>query len=58
MTFSEILEKNPEAAKVMFNYGLHCVGCHIAAFETLEQGSIAHGLTKDQLNKMIKEINK
>jgi hybrid cluster-associated redox disulfide protein len=58
MTFAEILEKKPEAAQVMMKYGMHCVGCHMARFETLEQGAKAHGMDEKQLKKLIDEINK
>ena len=57
MTFQEALEKSPESAEIMMRYGLHCIGCHIAPFETIEQGSLAHGLAKQDIDKMIKEIN-
>jgi len=55
MSFSEIMEKSPEAGEVLFNSGMHCVGCGMAAFETLEQGAMAHGLDPD---KLVDEINK
>ncbi len=57
MTFQEALEKSPKSAEIMMKYGLHCIGCHIAPFETIEQGSLAHGLEKKDIDKMIKEIN-
>lgn len=58
MIFLEVLEANPKAAEVMFKYGLHCIGCHAARFETIEQGGKAHGLTDAQIKKMIEEMNK
>lgn len=57
MTFAEVLEKYPQAAEVMFGYGLHCIGCHGAAFETIEQGSKMHGLDDKKINEMIEEMN-
>ncbi len=54
MSFSEILGKNPELAEVLFESGMHCVGCGIAAMETLEQGALAHGLDPD---KLVKKLN-
>lgn len=58
MTFQEALEKSPEAAGIMMKYGLHCIGCHIAPFETIEQGCLSHGIDKQDIDKMIKEINR
>jgi len=55
MSFTEIMEIAPEAGEVLFNSGMHCIGCGMAAFETLEQGAMAHGLDAD---KIVDEINK
>ncbi len=58
MTFAEVIEKFPESAAVMMSHGLHCVGCHVASYETIEQGAKAHGMNDKDLEKMMKEINK
>ncbi len=55
MSFSEIIEKNPEAIGILFEKGMHCIGCGMAGMETLEQGALMHGLDPDAL---VKEINK
>ena len=59
MSFSEILEKFPEAAEILFESGMHCCGCPMSADESLEQGAIAHGINPDRLiEKLNKEIGK
>ncbi len=58
MTLGEIVAKHPQAARVMLSYGLHCIGCHVATWETLEQGAKAHGLNDEQVQQMVDEINK
>ena len=35
----EVMQINPEAGMILFEYGLHCVGCGLASMETLEQAS-------------------
>ena len=55
MSFAEILQKKPEAAEILMKEGMHCFGCSMAGFETLEQGCQAHGI---DVNKVIKKINK
>jgi hybrid cluster-associated redox disulfide protein len=57
MTFGEIVRKHPETIEVMFSYGLHCVGCHVAAFETVEQGAKAHGMDDQTIKEMIEKMN-
>lgn len=53
----ELLEKYPETAEILFEAGIHCVGCHLAAQETLEQGLKAHGLDNKQVEEIVKKIN-
>ena len=57
MSFAEVLQRRPQAGGIMFKYGLHCVGCHIAAVETIEQGCLAHGMSEEDMEKMLEEIN-
>ncbi len=57
MNIREIVQKHPIAAEVMFKYGLHCVGCHVAQWETLEQGCQAHAMSTEKIDEMVKEIN-
>ncbi len=53
-----LISKNPEAAETLFEAGMGCVGCSMAMNETIEQGCLAHGMTKKQIDKLIKELNK
>jgi len=57
MTFSEIMKKNPESVEILFESGLHCIGCGMAMQETLEDGCLAHGMNKKQIDAFIKKIN-
>ncbi len=54
LTISQVLEMNPEAAKVLVNNGMHCLGCFIASGETVEQAAEAHGI---DVNKLMTELN-
>ena len=58
MKIQDIIDLCPEAAEIMLNYGLYCVGCPIASQESLEHGALSHGISKERLAKMLKEINK
>jgi hybrid cluster-associated redox disulfide protein len=58
MTFAEVLNVSPDSAKIMFEYGLHCIGCHLSPYETVDQGGKAHGLTDEQITEMVEKINK
>lgn len=59
MSFSEIMEKFPEATEILFESGMHCCGCPMSANESLEQGALMHGINPDRLiEKLNKKLNK
>jgi len=58
MSIAEIIESKPEAAEIMMKGGLHCIGCHMASWESFEAGAKAHGLDSKKIKKMVSEINK
>ena len=49
MTFKEVLAECPDSVEVFAEFGLGCIGCAMASFETVEQGAVAHGINVDQL---------
>jgi hydroxylamine reductase len=53
----ELLKKNPKAGGILFEAGMHCIGCAMAAEETLEQGCLAHGMNKKEIKELIKKLN-
>lgn len=56
---SDLTEQYPQVTDILiYDYGLHCVGCIVAEFETLEEGAKAHGMDDKMFEKMIKDINK
>jgi hybrid cluster-associated redox disulfide protein len=58
MTFAEIFEKHPESADVLFESGLHCIGCGMAMYETLEQGCASHGMNEKEIDALVNKVNK
>lgn len=56
MTFHQLLQMDPEVARVLQKYNLGCVGCMGAANETLEQGATAHGLDVDDILRDLNAI--
>ena len=53
---SKIIEK-PAAAKILIEAGMHCIGCPMMSQETLEQGCLVHGMTKKEIDSLIKKLN-
>lgn len=56
---SDLTEQYPEVIDILiYDYGLHCVGCIIAEYESLEEGAQAHGLSKKEFKNLLRDINK
>lgn len=57
-TLGEVIDKYPEIAPVFAQAGLHCIGCHVSGYESIEQGCLAHGMKKNGVDELLKEANK
>jgi hybrid cluster-associated redox disulfide protein len=57
MNLGELVAKYPEAAEVILDYGLHCVGCFASSFDTIEAGAKVHGLNDEEIEEMVDRIN-
>ncbi len=53
----EILKINPDAAETLFEAGLSCIGCPMAMQETLEEGCLAHGMSKKEVDELVGRLN-
>ena len=57
MLLMDAVSKYPEIAPILMGYGLHCVGCHFSAVDTIEAGAKIHGLDDETIELMLKDIN-
>lgn len=48
-TIGEVVADYPGAAQLLFDIGMHCLGCPSAQHETLEQACQVHGADIEQL---------
>ena len=55
---SGIIEINPDAGKILFEMGMGCIGCSMTMMETLEEGCLAHGMSKKEIDKLLEKLNK
>ncbi len=58
MGIMEVVQKYPQAGQVFAQFGLGCVGCAAAKFESIEQGAKAHGMDDSRLDEMVEALNK
>ncbi len=54
MSIEEVVKKYPETIEVFERYGLGCVGCRAALFETIQQGAHVHNI---EINSLINSLN-
>ncbi|MDR2044664.1 MAG: DUF1858 domain-containing protein [Clostridium sp.] len=53
MTIGDLLRSDPEAAEVLLEAGMHCLGCPSAQGESLEEAAMVHGIDIDALMEAI-----
>ena len=58
MKISEVIARWPKTAELFFQFGLGCVGCPSAAFETIELGALKHGLNEEEIEELVNDLNK
>ena len=55
-TIGELVLNHAVSAEVLLKHGFHCIGCSLAAYETLEEGAAAHGMGDAQIDALVQEI--
>lgn len=55
MVLGELLKLDIRMADVLFESGMHCLGCPSAQVETLEDACSVHGISVD---KILEKLNK
>lgn len=62
MIIADVIKAYPESIEVIAAMGIHCVGCHGAAFESLAEGCFIHRIDPEllckKINQKIKEMRK
>ena len=53
MLIAEILRKYPEAAYVLMNCGMGCIGCPSSQMETLDEACMVHGIDAEEVVKYV-----
>lgn len=54
---NDLLMEFPEIAPVLsYEYGLYCVSCIIADFDTLRQGALIHEIVGEDFDDMVRHL--
>ena len=54
---AEVVFKYPQVVEVLIDYGLHCVGCVAATYDSIEAGAKIHGMSDDEIKEMLVRVN-
>ncbi|MBI3626501.1 iron-sulfur cluster assembly accessory protein [Candidatus Uhrbacteria bacterium] len=54
----DMVAKYPRTINIMMSYGLNCIGCSANPYETIENGALGHGMTQEQVDQLLGELNK
>ena len=49
MPIGDVVRQYPKTIEVFMKHGLHCIGCAVAAFESIEEGATVHGIDIEAL---------
>ena len=55
MTIGEVIKIKADAAEILMNFGMGCVGCPSAQMETIEDAADIHALN---LEELLEALNK
>ena len=57
MIVTDAIQVDPEVAQILMNEGMECIFCGAAAGETLEQAGFVHGITSEDMGRLVDAIN-
>jgi hybrid cluster-associated redox disulfide protein len=55
MGITETVQKYPETIEVFMRFGMGCIGCAAASFESIEEGALVHGIDPDEIIAKLNE---
>ena len=57
MTIGDVVSKYPSVIEPLQAAGVHCVGCGVSYMETLEEGFKGHGMSDEEINSLLEQLN-
>ncbi|HZK29032.1 MAG TPA: DUF1858 domain-containing protein [Clostridia bacterium] len=49
MLIVDLLQLDPDMARLLMGHGLHCIGCMLASNESIEQACVVHDISVEHL---------
>ena len=54
---AQVQKECPRAIEMLLDYGLNCANCFLNQFDDVEGGARLHGMTDDEIDRMVNENN-
>ncbi|MFB6246107.1 MAG: iron-sulfur cluster assembly accessory protein [Candidatus Pacearchaeota archaeon] len=51
-------DKSDLLAEILLDFGIHCFACGAAVYENLEQGVLGHGYSEEDLQRLLRDLNR
>lgn len=55
MTIEQVIRLEPRTIEVFMKYGMHCIGCQAATWETIQETAYTHGI--EDIDGMVGDLN-
>lgn len=55
-TMDVVMAENPQTIPLLLKYKMHCVGCFLAPFHTVEDAAFEHDLDEDTLLENLQNV--
>jgi len=54
---ADLIESYPELGNILVEkYGFYCIGCPMSSQESIEEGAKVHGMSDEDIEKMLKDL--
>jgi hybrid cluster-associated redox disulfide protein len=53
----DVVSNYPEVLPILLDVGLHCIGCTLSAYDTMQTGCELHGFDQETIDQLIKAMN-
>lgn len=57
MIVTDVIAVDEDIAQILMSEGMHCIFCGAASGETLEQAGWVHGISSEDMEKLVEAIN-
>ena len=54
---AQIIDTYPGIDEILLDYGLHCVGCALNVFDSIQAGCEIHEMDQEEIDELVERLN-